>query len=30
LADTTPPQFIKRAGAATIEQAFLAITGAAA
>jgi ABC-2 type transport system ATP-binding protein len=30
LADTTPTQFIKSAGAATIEQAFLAITGAAA
>ena len=30
LADTTPAQFIKSAGADTIEQAFLAITGAAA
>ena len=30
LADTTPTQFIKGAGAATIEQAFLAMTGAAA
>jgi len=30
LADTTPREFIKSAGAATIEQAFLAITGAAA
>src|SRR5580698_10612394 len=30
LADTTPAQFIKDAGAATIEQAFLAVTGAAA
>ena len=30
LADTTPGEFIKSAGAATIEQAFLAITGAAA
>src|SRR5580693_9137888 len=30
LADTTPAQFIKSAGAATIEQAFLAITGDAA
>jgi ABC-2 type transport system ATP-binding protein len=30
LADTTPTQFIASAGAATIEQAFLAITGAAA
>jgi ABC-2 type transport system ATP-binding protein len=30
LADTTPTQFITSAGAATIEQAFLAITGAAA
>jgi ABC-2 type transport system ATP-binding protein len=30
LADTTPMHFIKSAGAATIEQAFLAITGAAA
>ena len=30
LADTTPGAFIKSAGAATIEQAFLAITGAAA
>jgi hypothetical protein len=30
LADTTPTQFIKNAGAGTIEQAFLAITGAAA
>jgi hypothetical protein len=30
LADTTPAQFIKSAGAATIEQAFLTITGAAA
>ena len=29
LADTTPVQFIKSVGAATIEQAFLAITGAA-
>ena len=28
LADTTPTQFIKNAGAGTIEQAFLAITGA--
>ena len=28
LADTTPTQFIEGAGAATIEQAFLAITGA--
>jgi ABC-2 type transport system ATP-binding protein len=30
LADTTPGQFIKNAGGATIEQAFLAITGDAA
>jgi ABC-2 type transport system ATP-binding protein len=30
LADTTPGEFIKSAGAATIEQAFLAITGAGA
>jgi ABC-2 type transport system ATP-binding protein len=30
LADTTPTQFIKSTGAATIEQAFLAVTGAAA
>jgi ABC-2 type transport system ATP-binding protein len=30
LADTTPGEFIKSAGAATIEQAFLAVTGAAA
>jgi ABC-2 type transport system ATP-binding protein len=30
LVDTTPAQFIKSAGAATIEQAFLAITGDAA
>ena len=30
LADTTPVQFIKSAGTATIEQAFLAITGGAA
>jgi ABC-2 type transport system ATP-binding protein len=30
LADTTPTQFIEAAGAATIEQAFLAITGATA
>ena len=30
LADTTPLQFIKSAGAATIEQAFLAIPGSAA
>jgi ABC-2 type transport system ATP-binding protein len=30
LADTTPGAFIKSAGAATIEQAFLAVTGAAA
>jgi ABC-2 type transport system ATP-binding protein len=30
LADTTPREFIKSAGAATIEQAFLAVTGAAA
>jgi ABC-2 type transport system ATP-binding protein len=30
LADTTPTQFIKSAGAATIERAFLAMTGAAA
>jgi len=28
LADTTPPQFVANAGAATIEQAFLAMTGA--
>jgi ABC-2 type transport system ATP-binding protein len=30
LADATPGEFIKSAGAATIEQAFLAMTGAAA
>jgi len=30
LSDATPAQFIKGAGAATIEEAFLAITGAAA
>jgi ABC-2 type transport system ATP-binding protein len=30
LADTTPGEFIKSVGAATIEQAFLAVTGAAA
>ena len=30
LADTTPAHFIKKAGAGTIEQAFLSITGAAA
>jgi ABC-2 type transport system ATP-binding protein len=29
LADTTPAQFVKNAGAATVEQAFLAMTGAA-
>jgi ABC-2 type transport system ATP-binding protein len=28
LADTTPPELVKTAGAATIEQAFLAMTGA--
>ena len=27
LADTTPAQFVANAGAATIEQAFLAMTG---
>jgi ABC-2 type transport system ATP-binding protein len=30
LADTTPTQFVASAGAATIEQAFLAVTGGAA
>jgi ABC-2 type transport system ATP-binding protein len=30
LADTTPPELIKSAGATTIEQAFLAMTGTAA
>jgi ABC-2 type transport system ATP-binding protein len=30
LADTTPPQLVASAGAATIEEAFLAMTGPAA